>query len=94
MKTATAVLGAACLLALCGCRAPNSYTSGTSTAIGAYVPYDGQLFGAEIVSYLNGCRVQCASNRTMKIEREFAATNSYFGIVHTVESVKEKVDVR
>lgn len=48
----------------------------------------------QCLNYLNGCVVNAYSNQTMSIEREFSATNSYFGLVETIEWTKTKVDVK
>jgi hypothetical protein len=81
------------VLCLAGCTTRTSYTDGTSTALGLYVPVEGQIYGCQLVSYLSGCKVSCASNNTLHVSRTYSATNSYFGIVTTVESSKTDVDV-
>lgn len=80
-------------VSLWGCCQSHSYIEGTSTALGTYIPYDGNIYGAEIVSYLSGCRVITSTNKSMNIERFYTASNSYFGIVHTIEHTKTKVKV-
>lgn len=80
-------------VALCGCSSQQRYVEGTVTAIGVYVPYDGQIFGSEVVSYVNGIKASFASNQSWQVEREHYATNSYFGMVRTVETTKTKIKV-
>jgi len=80
-------------VAICGCFSQQRYVEGTATAIGVYVPYDGQLFGTELVSYINGIKASFTSNQSWQVEREHHATNSYFGVVKTIESTKTKIKV-
>lgn len=82
------------LLLACGCVSKNSYVEGTCLQLGAYLPVDGNLFGVEVVNYLSGCAVRTATNQTFSVEREYAATNSYFGCVETAERTKTKVEVK
>lgn len=81
-------------VALCGCYSQQRYVEGTATAIGLYIPYDGQIFGSEIVSYINGVKASFASNQSWKVEREYHATNSYFGLVKTIEHTKTKIHTK
>lgn len=62
--------------------------------LGAYLPYDGSLFGVECLNYLSGCAVRTSTNNAFTVEREFSSTNSYFGIVHTSERSKTKVEIQ
>ena len=48
------------LLLLCllfGCTTQQRYIEGTMTQIGVFAPLDGQIYGANIVNYLNGVSV-------------------------------------
>lgn len=92
-STTIAGLIAALVILLTGCSTRQSITEGTSTAIGLYIPMEGSIYGAEIVSYLSGMKISTTSNHTMHVEREFASTNSYFGIITTTEHSKTKADV-
>lgn len=65
------------------------------TQIGAYVPYNGNLMGVEVINYMNGCKVQAGTNQAYQVEREYTSTNDYFfGMVKTIERTKTKVDVK
>lgn len=79
---------------LVGCKNMPQYIEGTETSIGLYIPVDGSLMGVEAIHYLNGCVVRANSNNTFTVEREYSTTNSYFGIIHTIEKTKTKVDVK
>ena len=82
------------LLTLVGCTSNQRYVEGTMTQIGAYVPYNGNLFGMEVLNYMNGCKVSCVSNQAFKVDRTYASTNEYFwGMVKTQEHTKTKVEV-
>lgn len=85
---------ALCAFCLVGCSTSTRYVEGTSTSLGTYIPYDGSVYGLEIVQYLSGCKVVCPTNQAMSVQREFCASNSYFGIVHTTEKSKTKVEVK
>ena len=78
---------------LLGCTTKQTYVEGTATSLGVYLPYEGQLFGAEVVSYINGLKATFASNVSWKVERTHSATNSYFGMVRTIESTNTKIEV-
>lgn len=84
---------AASIFLLCGCSSNPKYVEGVNTAIGAYIPYQSNLYGIEVLNYLSGCKAQCMTNQNMSIDRQYSATNSYFGIVHTVESSHTKINI-
>lgn len=80
-------------LALVGCGSINTYKEGTMLQLGAYVPTGDSLVGIEVLNYLSGCVVRANSNQAFKVTREFAATNSYFGMVKVQERTKTTVEV-
>lgn len=83
---------AICLL-LVGCKANSRVVDGTSVQLGAYVPWDSNLYGLEIVSYVNGCAMKTSSNMNFKIERSYTATNEYlWGAVKTREHTDMKIE--
>lgn len=84
----------ACLGAFCGCSTRPKYVEGTMTQIGLYIPVESSIYGLQCLNYLNGCSITAASNQTLTVEREFCATNSYFGIVTTVEHSKTRAEVK
>lgn len=91
MKKMTIAL-AACLLA--GCATQPKYVEGTLTQVGAYIPVEGTIYGAEVVNYLNGCKVTSVSNMPFKVDRTYASTNSYlWGMVKTSECTHTKVEM-
>lgn len=89
------VLATLATLSLAGCSLAPKYVEGTNFSLGAYVPVDGQLMGVEVCNYLSGCKVAATTNQPFFVQREFAATNSYFwGMVKTIESTRTSVDVK
>jgi hypothetical protein len=85
----------AALLLVCGCFSGHRYVEGTSLQLGAYVPWESNLYGVELVSYVNGCVVKGTTNQAMRIERTYNATNSYFwGMVETREHTQTSVEGR
>ena len=83
----------AAILLLCGCGAGHKYVEGTSLQLGAYVPWESNIYGVELVSYVSGCVVRGATNQAVTIEREYAATNTYFwGMVETRETTRTTVE--
>lgn len=82
------------LLLLAGCKSNNKYVEGTSVQLGAYIPWESNLYGVELVSYVNGCVLKTSSNMTFKIERTYNATNEYlWGAVKTQERTDSTVEV-
>lgn len=85
----------ACLMLLAGCTSGSKYVEGTSLQLGAYVPWESNLYGVELVSYVNGCVVKANSNACFTVDRSFAATNSYFwGMVETREATKTQIEIK
>ena len=80
-----------CLI-LSGClMKTTAYTEGTKATIGAYLPYNGQVMGCQVVSHLSGITF-ATSNETVRISRDHCATNSYlWGMVETRESTKTEI---
>ena len=84
----------ATLLLLTGCTSNSRFVEGTSVQLGAYVPWESNLYGVELVSYVNGCAVKTSSNMTFKVERVYNATNEYlWGAVKTQEHTDTRVEV-
>ena len=80
-------------LILCGCAQTPRLVEGTSLQLGAYIPYEGGLYGVEIASYVNGCVVRTGTNTACEITREHTATNSWFwGVFESRE--RSKTDCR
>jgi hypothetical protein len=68
---------------------------GTSIQLGAYIPWEGNLWGVELCSYVSGCVVRSYTNMPTEIIREYSATNSWFwGALESVESTKTSVRLK
>lgn len=81
------------LLMMFGCKQQNIYTEGTNLMIGIYVPTAEGLIGLQAIDYLSGVKVSTQTNLPFSVKREFCSSNSYFGVVHTAERVKTKIEV-
>ena len=94
-KLRLALLGLSALLFAAGCTTGSKYIEGTHLAIGAYIPYESNLYGLEICQYLAGCYVKSGSNTAFTVTRDFCATNSYFwGMIETRESTHTTVETK
>ena len=82
------------LALVCGCSSSQRYLEGTATQVGALIPYDGSLYGINVVNYLNGVSVQTASNVAFTVSREYASSNAWFGCATTTERSKTEVEVK
>lgn len=85
----------AALFLLAGCGTSPKFVEGTSIQLGAYVPWQSNLYGIEIVSYVNGCVVKTPSNLCYQVERSHSVTNDWaWGLLRSVESSETKVQVK
>lgn len=77
---------------LVGCSSNPSFKDGTITTLGAYLPWDGQLYGCQIISYVNGCVIRTPSNMCYQVERKHSVTNDWcWGMLKSVETSDTKV---
>lgn len=82
----------ALVLGLWGCTSSSKFVDGTAVSVGAYVPWEQNLYGMELIQYVNGTMLKTSSNIVFSIERDFCATNTYlWGMLETRESTKTKV---
>lgn len=65
---------------------------GTSTILGVSLP-DEQYIQINALSYLGGSKTYVREPAKITHEYETAATNSYFGVVHTMEWRRSSVTV-
>ena len=89
-----AACAAVVALVASGCKANNSYREGTNLLLGVYVPTSDGLVGLNVVDYLNGAEVHVSSNMPFRVSRTHAATNSYFGVVHTCEGTVTVIEAK
>jgi uncharacterized lipoprotein NlpE involved in copper resistance len=91
MKKALVTL--ALVLGILGCTSSSKFVDGTSVQLGAYIPWEQNIYGLELVSYVNGTMLKTSSNVVFSIERDFCATNTYlWGMLETRECTKTKVE--
>lgn len=77
-----------------GCSTNQKAVEGTSIQLGAYLPFDGNLYGIELMSYVNGLKIQASSNQSFQVERTYTATNDWlWGMMKTVEGSDTKIQV-
>ena len=84
---------AACLLI--GCASQPKFVEGTSVQLGAYVPWQSNLYGVELISYVNGCVVRTPTNMCYEVERKYSVTNDWcWGMLKSVEYSDTKVKLK
>lgn len=66
-----------------GCRSGEAFVEGTRLRVGVYVPWDGQLYGLQMIEYLNGTALVAPTNSSLEVQRQYSGTNDYLGVVHT-----------
>lgn len=87
------VIGA--LICLSGCSSNPRYIEGTTLNLGAYVPFESSIYGIELVSYVNGVKVQTSSNQPFWVSRSYCSTNEWlWGMVKTIENSETEIDVK
>lgn len=98
MNVVRILLAALCIAAgllVDGCTSTSKWIEGTHLALGAYIPYESNLYGVELCQYLNGCYVRSSSNTTFTAQRDYCATNSYlWGMVETRETTHTQVETK
>lgn len=77
-----------------GCSTNQKAVEGTSIQLGAYLPFDGNLYGVELMSYVNGLKIQASSNQSFQVSRTYSSTNDWlWGMMKTVESSDTSIQV-
>lgn len=75
-----------------GCLQQHRLVEGTSVQLGAYVPWESQLWGLELVSYVSGLSVKAPTNVCLEVRRSCCSTNEFlWGMVKTVEASDSKI---
>lgn len=91
------IIGILCVFiyVLCqGCSSNPRYVEGTTLNLGAYVPWNETMYGVELVSYVNGIKVQASSNQSFQVARTYCSTNDWlWGMVKSVEGSETRVQV-
>jgi len=80
------------MLLICGCAQFYKEVDGTSTILGVSLP-DEQYIQINALSYLGGSKTTVKEPAIIKHDYECWSTNSYFGIIHTHEYRKSKIEV-
>lgn len=85
-------LAVACAVFAAGCLQQHRLVEGTSLQLGAYVPWESQLWGLELVSYVSGLAVKAPTNVCLEVRRSCCSTNEFlWGMVKTVEASDSKI---
>lgn len=75
-----------------GCAGQPRFVEGTSVQLGAYIPWQSNLYGVELLSYVSGCVVRVPTNMCYEIERRHSVTNDWcWGMLKSVEESNTKV---
>lgn len=75
LKAALVFLSA--MLFIAGCTSSTKLVDGTSISLGAYFPFEGSIYGAELISYVNGAVVKVETNMLVTITRTHCSTNDW-----------------
>ena len=77
-----------------GCSTNPKAVEGTSIQLGAYLPFEGNLYGVELMSYVNGLKIQASSNQSFQVDRTYTSTNEWaWGLLKSVEGSDTKIQV-
>lgn len=84
------------MLLICGCAFKQPMLlNGTSVKLGAYIPWEGNLYGLEIMSFTSGTLVVSPTNEPFNVEHHSSSTNSWmWGMLDTNESSETKVNLK
>ena len=64
-------------------------------ALGAYIPYESNLYGVELIQYLNGISITASTNSTLKVEHYATTTNHWmWGMLDSVTTTYTKSEVK
>ena len=95
LDSSLAFLALFLLACQCGCTSNPKYIEGSTLQVGAYIPGESQLYGVEVLNWLNGCKVSSATNQPFSLTREYCASNTYlWGAAQLNEKTKTTVDVK
>ncbi len=85
---------AAMLLVGCSSTQPKT-VEGTSVQLGAYIPWEGNIYGVELLSYVNGIVVKTPTNMCYEIQRKHSVTNDWaWGLMKSIESSDTTVKLK
>ena len=71
------------------------FLNGTQVSLGAYIPWDGQMYGVELMSFTTGTYMRFPTNTAFKVDHAASVTNNWcFGMLESVNSSKTKADAK
>lgn len=89
-----ALLVACAIFIGCALKQP-TMIEGTSLRLGCYIPWSGELYGLELMSFMTGTMVSTPTNSFPSIEHSSTSTNSWcWGMLKSVEHSDTKVKLK
>lgn len=80
---------------IAGCAQAPKVVDGMSLSLGAYIPWDGQMYGVELINFVNGSVIKTPTNMCYEIQRKQSSTNDWlWGMMRTVESTDLTVTLK
>ena len=71
------------------------FLNGTQVSLGAYIPWDGQMYGVELINFTTGTYIRFPTNTAFKVDHQVGITNNWaFGMLESVNSSKTKADAK
>lgn len=71
------------------------FLNGTQVSLGAYIPWDGNLYGLELINFVTGTYMRFPTNTAFKVDHTANVTNEWcFGMLESVSSSKTKADAK
>lgn len=87
-------LAAGALVDGCAAKGP-VFLNGTQVSLGAYVPWNGNLYGLELVNFTTGTYIRYPTNCAFEVQHAAASTNAWaWGMMESVTGSKTKADAR
>jgi hypothetical protein len=71
------------------------FLNGTQVSLGAYVPWNGNIYGLELMNFTTGTYMRFPTNTAFKVDHTAGVTNNWaFGMLESVNSSKTKADAK
>jgi hypothetical protein len=71
------------------------FLNGTQISLGAYIPWDGNLYGLELINFTTGTYMRFPTNTAFKVDHQSNVTNDWaWGMMESVSGSKTKADAK
>ena len=95
MRALSFILAGLCVAAgvfVDGCVAKQpAFLNGTQVSLGCYVPWNGNLYGLELMSFTTGTYIRFPTNAVFDVQHASASTNDWaWGMLESATSSKTK----